>query len=181
MSATIPKGILYLTAGADCQADRLVYLVVGWGKGRECWLLETAALHGDPREPMAWEELAQATVENSWSFAAGGAMKIGRMLCDTGYHWEETLRACKEHWSGGRMLPCRGVGADKRKTVGGGPIIHSEHRTKHPPYVMVVNVDVNVAKDQIAQMLAKTEPQARDSFTSPAAQEGHRSAALTSA
>ena len=65
---------------------------------------------------------------------------------------------CKEHWSGGRMLPCKGLGADKRKTVGGGPIIHSENRTKHPPYVMVVNVDVNVAKDQIAQMLAKTVP-----------------------
>jgi phage terminase large subunit GpA-like protein len=49
------------------------------------------------------------------------------------------------------------MGADKRKRVGGGPILHSENRTKRPPYVMVVNVDVNVAKDQIAGMLAKTE------------------------
>jgi len=79
------------------------------------------------------------------------------MFVDTGFHWEETLRFCKEHWSGGRMLPCKGLGADKRKTVGGGPIIHSETRTKRPPYCMVVNVDVNVAKDQIAGMLAKTE------------------------
>lgn len=79
------------------------------------------------------------------------------MFVDTGFHWEETLRFCKEHWSGGRMFPCKGLGADKRKSVGGGPIIHSENRTKRPPYVMVVNVDVNVAKDQIAGMLAKTE------------------------
>ena len=98
------------------------------------------------------------TIENSWHFPEGGDIRIGRMFVDTGFHWEETLRFCKEHWSGGRMLPCKGLGADKRKTVGGGPIIHSENRTKHPPYVMVVNVDVNVAKDQIAQMLAKTVP-----------------------
>jgi phage terminase large subunit GpA-like protein len=105
-----------------------------------------------------WEELVGATIDNTWRFAEGGDIRIGRMFVDTGFHWEETLRFCKEHWSGGRMLPCRGVGADKRKTVGGGPIIHSEHRTKHPPYATVVNVDVNVAKDQIAAMLAKTEP-----------------------
>src|SRR5215469_5920313 len=158
MSAIIPKGILYLTAGVDTQADRLVYLIVGWGKGRECWLVETGALHGEPREPKVWEELVGATIEASWRFPERGDIRIGRMFVDTGFHWEETLRFCKEHWSGGRMLPCRGLGADKRKTVGGGPIIHSENRTKRPPYAMVINVDVNVAEDQIAQMLAKTEP-----------------------
>ena len=120
--------------------------------------VETGALHGDPRESKVWEELVGVTIENSWHFPEGGDIRIGRMFVDTGFHWEETLRFCKEHWSGGRMLPCKGLGADKRKTVGGGPIIHSENRTKHPPYVMVVNVDVNVAKDQIAQMLAKTVP-----------------------
>lgn len=56
------------------------------------------------------------------------------------------------------MLRCKGLGADKRKTVGGGPIIHSENRIKRPPYAVVINVEVNVAKDQIAGMLAKTEP-----------------------
>jgi phage terminase large subunit GpA-like protein len=158
MSATLPKGILYLTAGADCQADRLVYLIVGWGKGRECWLVETGAIHGEPREAKVWEELAKVTIEASWRFAEGREIRIGRMFVDTGFHWEETLRFCKEHWSAGRMFPCKGLGADKRKSVGGGPIIHSENRTKRPPYCMVVNVDVNVAKDQIAGMLAKTEP-----------------------
>ena len=54
--------------------------------------------------------------------------------------------------NGEKGLRCR-----QAKTVGGGPIIHSENRTKRPPYCMVVNVDVNVAKDQIAGMLAKTE------------------------
>ena len=158
MNVTIPEGVLYLTAGADCQADRLVYLIVGWGRGREAWLLETAVLHGEPREPKVSEDLAKATIEASWRFPQGGDIRIGRMFCDTGFHWEETLRFCKEHWSGGRMLPCKGLGADKRKTVGGGPIIHSEVRTKRPPYTVVVNIDVNVAKDQIAAMLAKTEP-----------------------
>jgi phage terminase large subunit GpA-like protein len=154
----IPKGILYLTAGADTQADRLVYLVVGWGKGRECWLLETGAIHGEPREAKVWEELAAATIDNTWSLRDGGLIKIGRMFVDAAFHWEETLRFSKEHWSGGRLFPCKGLGADKRKkSVGGGPILHSENRTKRPPYVMVVNVDVNVAKDQIAGMLAKTE------------------------
>ena len=121
-------------------------------------LVETGTLHGDPRGPKVWDELVGATIEARWRFAEAGDIRIGRMFVDTGFHWEETLRFCKEHWSGGRMLPCRGLGADKRKTVGGGPIIHSENRTKRPPYAMVVNVDVNVAKDQIAQMLAKTEP-----------------------
>jgi phage terminase large subunit GpA-like protein len=154
----IPKGILYLTAGADTQVDRLVYLVVGWGRARECWLLETGAIHGEPREAKVWEELAAATIDATWSFRDGGLIKIGRMFVDAAFHWEETLRFAKEHWSGGRLFACKGLGADKRKSVGGGPILHSENRTKRPPYVIVVNVDVNVAKDQIAEMLAKTQP-----------------------
>jgi phage terminase large subunit GpA-like protein len=115
MSATLPKGILYLTVGADCQADRLIYLVVGWGKGRECWLIETGAIHGEPREAKVWEELAQATIEASWSFAGGGVIRIGRMFVDTGFHWEETLSKVTRS-NGAKPLPVKSSASEPAKT-----------------------------------------------------------------
>src|SRR4030095_9253241 len=44
---TVPLGALFLTAGVDVQKDRLVYEVVGWGRGKASWSVDYGVLPGD--------------------------------------------------------------------------------------------------------------------------------------
>src|SRR4029077_7913321 len=48
---TVPRRGLFLTAGADVQADRVEVDVWAWGRGLESWLIEHIILWGDPGKP----------------------------------------------------------------------------------------------------------------------------------
>lgn len=53
----IPEGVLYITAGADVQADRVEIEFVGWGIGEESWSLDYSILNGDPAQDAVWDML----------------------------------------------------------------------------------------------------------------------------
>jgi phage terminase large subunit GpA-like protein len=44
---TVPAGAMFLTAGVDVQKDRVVYEVVGWGRGKRSWSIDYGELPGD--------------------------------------------------------------------------------------------------------------------------------------
>ena len=44
---TVPRGGLFLTAGADVQKDRIEVEVVAWGRGKESWSVDYRVLEGD--------------------------------------------------------------------------------------------------------------------------------------
>ena len=47
-----------VTAGVDCQDDRLVAVVMGFAPGNlELWVLDHADVLGDPRERAVWQQL----------------------------------------------------------------------------------------------------------------------------
>jgi phage terminase large subunit GpA-like protein len=43
----VPQDALFLTAGVDVQKDRVVYEVVGWGRGKTSWSVDYGELPGD--------------------------------------------------------------------------------------------------------------------------------------
>jgi phage terminase large subunit GpA-like protein len=43
----LPDGVTVLTAAVDVQKDRLEFLVRGWGKGQESWLVDRKVFEGD--------------------------------------------------------------------------------------------------------------------------------------
>lgn len=45
---TAPQKVLYVTAGADTQDDRLAVHLTGWGRGMQFWTLDYVELPGDP-------------------------------------------------------------------------------------------------------------------------------------
>lgn len=51
---TAPRGVIRITAGIDTQDDRLEVQIIGWGRGRQFWVLDYAALPGDPALPAVW-------------------------------------------------------------------------------------------------------------------------------
>ncbi len=84
-SRTIPDGCLILTAGVDVQDDRFAVLILGWGRGERCWVIDWFELPGDPGTEEAWQALderLQARIRNRY----GVAMGLTAVAVDTGGH-----------------------------------------------------------------------------------------------
>lgn len=58
-SNLLPAGIRLITTSSDVQDDRIETLVLGWGKGEECWILEQKIFYGNLEQSQIWTELAQ--------------------------------------------------------------------------------------------------------------------------
>jgi phage terminase large subunit GpA-like protein len=73
-----------LTAGVDVQADRVAVVVLGWGPGEECWVLDWAELFGDPATSEPWRQLDEVL---AWrpTTAGGNALAFVCTAVDSGY------------------------------------------------------------------------------------------------
>jgi phage terminase large subunit GpA-like protein len=83
---TVPAGALVLTCGVDVQKERLVYEVVGWGRGKRSWSIDSGEIPGDPAnvERGPWGELEKLT-SRLFPHAAGIEMPIRLLAIDAGY------------------------------------------------------------------------------------------------
>jgi phage terminase large subunit GpA-like protein len=96
-AGTCPLGVLLLTVGVDVQRDRLVYEVVGWGRGKESWSIDAGVIPGDTSDLTAgpWPEVA-ALLMREFPHAAGVPLRIRMMAVDSGdqtqtvYNWVRT-------------------------------------------------------------------------------------------
>ena len=52
---TVPRGGLFLTAGADVQKDRIEVDVWAWGRGLESWLVDHIVIDGGPEKSGSWK------------------------------------------------------------------------------------------------------------------------------
>ena len=59
-AAEVPPDIIGLTFGIDTQADGFKWLLVGWARRSEAWLLETSTILGDMAGPEPWKEHCRA-------------------------------------------------------------------------------------------------------------------------
>lgn len=83
---TVPLGALVITCGVDVQKDRLVYEVVGWGRGKRSWSIDAGEIAGDPAdvERGPWGELEKLTAR-MFPHDAGIEMPIRLLAIDAGY------------------------------------------------------------------------------------------------
>jgi len=83
---TVPIGVGVLTCGVDVQKDRLVYEVVGWGRGKRSWSIDAGEIAGDPAnlERGPWGELENLTAR-MFPHAGGIEMPIRLLAIDSGY------------------------------------------------------------------------------------------------
>ena len=81
---TVPKGGLFLTAGADVQKDRIEVDVWTWGRGLESWLIEHIVIEGGPERAEPWAELDEL-LTRVWPHASGAHLGLAKLAIDTGY------------------------------------------------------------------------------------------------
>ena len=80
----VPRGGLFLTAGADVQKDRIEVDVWAWGRGLESWLVDHIVVEGGPERAETWEELT-VLLDRAWLHANGTPIAIAKLAIDTGY------------------------------------------------------------------------------------------------
>ncbi|MCP4548489.1 MAG: phage terminase large subunit family protein [bacterium] len=103
----VPRGGLFLKAGADVHPDRIEVEVVAWGRNRESWSVDYRVLEGDINLPDVWNKLA-ALLDERFAHADGGSMVIEHLAIDTGYAaqlvyaWSRTMPV-------GRVMPVKGM------------------------------------------------------------------------
>jgi phage terminase large subunit GpA-like protein len=83
---TCPDGVLFLTAGVDVQRDRIVWEVVGWGRGKRSWSIDAGIIAGKTADQTAegpWPQL-EALLNRTFRHASGVELRIRMMAVDAG-------------------------------------------------------------------------------------------------
>lgn len=108
-----PAGALFLTAGVDVQKDRVVYEVVGWGRGKTSWSIDYGILPGDTADldKGPWPQL-EALLARSFPHAGGVQLAIRMLAIDSGYNTQTVYSWARRH-------PMSQVIAVKGQSVGG--------------------------------------------------------------
>ena len=83
-TGTVPRGTLFITAGADVQKDRIEVSVWAWGRGLTSWLIDHIVIEGGPGESTAWATLS-ALLGQTWPHAGGARLGLAKLGIDTGY------------------------------------------------------------------------------------------------
>lgn len=110
---TAPEGVLFLTAGVDVQKDRLVYEVVGWGRGKTSWSVDYAVIPGDTAdlEGGPWSKI-DALLARRFPHAGGVELAVTMLAVDSGYNTQQV-------YSWARGYPMSRVIAVKGQEMGG--------------------------------------------------------------
>lgn len=88
---TAPHGVLAVTAGVDTQDDRLAVVIMGWGRGLTCWVLDYIELPGDPAEPHVWASLTDL-LNRPIQHACGAMVRPEAVAIDAGGHRTEDVK-----------------------------------------------------------------------------------------
>jgi terminase, large subunit len=79
---TVPEPGIVLTAGFDCQKDRIAVVVRAWGVGEESWLVYATELFGDIDGEESWKQL-ETLLETRFTHACGAELPIDCAMIDS--------------------------------------------------------------------------------------------------
>ena len=148
-AASVPDGVLVLTAGVDVQDDRFELEIVGWGENKVSWGIEYKVIYGNTSLPETWERLDQHLLK-TYPCEDGNTMQIMRVAIDSGGHrTPETYEFC-------RVRENRGVYAIKGKGGGGMNIVHTHSRTKKAKNLLFT-IAVDTIKSILFTRLAQSD------------------------
>ena len=104
----VPQDALFLTAGVDVQKDRVVYEVVGWGRGKTSWSIDYGELPGDTsdldRGP--WHQLDEL-LAREFPHVSGLTMPIRMLAVDSGYN-TQTVYGWTRKYPMNRVIAVKG-------------------------------------------------------------------------
>jgi phage terminase large subunit GpA-like protein len=113
---SMPFAVLMLTASVDVQANRLEFMVVGWGAGMERWIIDYQVIWGDPSDERTWAVLDDK-LKARYPHPCGAELTIRAAGIDSGgNHTDEVYQFC-------RLRRWRNIFAVKGASKPGRPVI----------------------------------------------------------
>ncbi|MER2528056.1 MAG: terminase gpA endonuclease subunit [Candidatus Competibacter denitrificans] len=108
----LPARILYLTAGADVQEDRLEIAIYGWRQDSkdappEAWLVEKRVIRASPALLAAWTDLDSVLLD-TWRTEDGRTLRVGAGCIDSGGHHTAQVYAFCESRTGRHIYATKG-------------------------------------------------------------------------
>lgn len=116
---TVPRGGLFLTAGADVQKDRIEVSIWAWGRGLSSWLVDHIVLAGGPESAATWTALDEL-LGRTWSHASGASLGLAKLAIDTGYE-APAVYAWARRAGFAQVAPVKGVEGFNRAAPVVGP------------------------------------------------------------
>ena len=93
---TLPLNVCCLTAACDVQKDRLEVLVMGWGVGRESYVVDRRIIYGDTSQNIVWKDLELFIREARYRHFLGEELFISCTVVDAGYRADEVYKFCHD-------------------------------------------------------------------------------------
>ncbi len=154
---TVPADASLVTAGVDCQDDRLAVALWAWGRGEVAWCIGWAELIGDPIGTDVWRALDEL-LGRRWPHAHGGTLPVAMTAIDTGGHRTQSV------YSWARQHP-RTVMAIKGAHRPGQPVIGTRpsrvdvhwNGQRVPNGVQLWMIGTDTAKAELYARLSLTE------------------------
>jgi phage terminase large subunit GpA-like protein len=124
----IPEEVLALTAGVDCQDDRLEAVICGWTRKGGCLVLGHETIWGAIDDDLTWRQLDDL-LRATWPHPLGGRLKVDACAIDSGDggHAATVVAFCRSR-AARRVMAIKGASglsrlplvASKSKMKGGG-------------------------------------------------------------
>jgi phage terminase large subunit GpA-like protein len=155
----IPSGTVAVTIGADTQTDGFYYLLACWGRKMETWLPLTGRITGDMRAESVWRALLEI-MSTTWLDKEGNGYKPLMSALDVqGDFYPQCLEFVRAYGGSHRIRAVRGYAVQRAAAAAGRSfgIVRSRYNDKSTG-VVVTTLDVDIAKNQLANMLARSEP-----------------------
>lgn len=81
----LDSGVFLITAGVDTHPSHLDYVIRGWGRGQENWVLDYGVISGDANQKETWDRLFQR-LNRTWTHRLGFELHVAAAAFDTGGH-----------------------------------------------------------------------------------------------
>jgi len=92
----IPVEVTFITAGVDCQDDRLEVTVAGHAKDGTTFILAHESIWGSPLDPDTWSSV-EGLLRRRWRHPSGGMLKVDACAIDAGDggHYDSVVAFCQ--------------------------------------------------------------------------------------
>src|SRR6516165_11470649 len=156
----IPKGGLFLTAGADVQRDRIEVEVVAWGRNKESWSVDYRVLEGDTTLAPVWQQLT-ALLNETWRSEAGPDVPILQIAVDSGYATNEVYQWARDKGTM-RIMVIKGDARAAALLDRAAPAEVGPLGVKLRHGIRVWPVNSSMAKDELYRWLRQDRPTDED-------------------
>lgn len=92
---SVPNGALMLTASVDVQANRLEFMVMGWGVGMERWVIDHQVIMGNPSDEQTWSALDEKLKARYWHPCGVGLTILATAVDTGGHHTNDVYQFCR--------------------------------------------------------------------------------------